>query len=265
MKLSSRETFMLWITLFTILFAVSYWYMEPKIENIREFKKAQRSLKEEIELYKKIVARKPEAEKRLSEVRSKLSSYPPDQDVTADYMKVLERLVKEHDVTLIQRKPQKEKRQSNLYELAIDCTWEAELNSLIKFLHAMSKEQMTMEIKDITISLIGAGKSRLKGNFTLLCLYTREGEPAKESYNKKEETKESATNSSIILPINSNQPETNLIQTSNNIQKVTNQLSPSINQKHASSNANTTTTGTTATIRNIPNHYFRKTMRSEKR
>ncbi len=199
MRLSNRETLLLWCTMAALLFAATYWYLDPKIEGLKEFKKTQKSLQEEIELYRKIIAKKPEAEKQLNEVRTKLSSYPPDKDVTADYMKVLEKLVKEHGVTLIQRKPQKEKKQNNLYELAIDCTWEAELDSLVKFLHALSKEDMTMDIKDITISLLGAGKSRLKGNFTLLCLYTREGDSRKEA-NQKTVSIESLSNANISSP-----------------------------------------------------------------
>ena len=96
-------------------------------------------------------------------------------DVTADYLKILERVAKDNNVTLVQRKPQKEKRQGDCYEMPIDCTWEGDLNGLVRFLYALDQENVTMDMENLSVSLVAGGKQRLKGNFTLMCIYTREG------------------------------------------------------------------------------------------
>ena len=164
-----------WITGFAILVAVTFWICVPQIRVWQEISAKREAVSRRIEVAEHLVAQRGEWEKRLQEVALKLTRYPEGQDVTADYLKILETIVRENNVTLSKRQPQKEKKHNELYELAIDCTWESDLGSLIHFLYVLEQQKVTMDIDDLNVSLVAGGKGRLKGNFVLICLYTRQG------------------------------------------------------------------------------------------
>lgn len=184
MKITTREMMLGWLSGFTILVALSLWICSPKVKVWKELNDKKEAVARRIDVAEHLLAQREQWNKRLQDVAQKLTKYPPDQDVTADYLKILENIVKENGVTLSQRKPQKEKKHNNLYELAVDCTWEAELGALVHFLYALEQQKVTMDIDDLNISLVAGGKSKLKGNFAMICLYTRTGTPAAEQ--KKE-------------------------------------------------------------------------------
>lgn len=175
-----------WLSGFTILVALSLWICSPKVKVWKELNDKREAVARRIEVAEHLVAQREQWNKRLQDVAQKLSKYPPDQDVTADYLKILENIVKENSVTLSQRKPQKEKKHDNLYSLAIDCTWEADIGALVHFLYALEQQKVTMDVDDLNISLVAGGKSKLKGSFAMICLYTRTGTPAAE---QKKETR----------------------------------------------------------------------------
>ena len=178
MKISPRELLLAWMTACVILLAVSFWICLPKVKVWKELNAKRQAVTRRIEVAGNLIAQRPVWEKRLQEVALKLTKYPADQDVTADYLKTLETIVKDNGVTLSKRQPQKEKRHGELYELAIDCTWEADLSALVHFLHALEQQKVTMDVDDLSVSLVAGGKGMLKGNFAMICLYTRKGAPS---------------------------------------------------------------------------------------
>lgn len=186
MKITSREMVLGWLVGVVILLALSAWLCSPKIKVWKELSDKREAVTRRIEVAEHLVTQREQWNKRLQDVAQKLSKYPPDQDVTADYLKILENIVKENGVTLSQRKPQKEKKHKDLYELTVDCTWEADLGSLVHFLYALEQQKVTLDIDDLAISLVAGGKGRLKGNFAMICLYTRSGTPPAPVSQKKE-------------------------------------------------------------------------------
>lgn len=178
MKLTTREMVLGWTTGLVLLLAFSIWLCAPKVKVWKELNEQRATVMRRIEMAERTVAQRETWNGRLRDVAQRLTKYPADQDVTADYLKILETIVKENGVTLVQRRPQKEKKNNNLYELAIDCTWEAELEALVRFLFALEQQKVTMDIDDLAVSLVAGGQKKLKGNFALICLYTREGSAA---------------------------------------------------------------------------------------
>lgn len=178
MKVTSREMLLGWMTGLVILVALSVWICAPKIGNWKDMREQGETIKKRIVMAEHLVAQREQWNKRLADIAQKLSKYPPDDDVTADYLKILENVVRENGVTLSQRRPQKEKKQKDIYQMAIDCTWEADLGSLVRFLFELEKQKVTLDIDDLNISLVAGGKGRLKGNFALICIYTRSGTPS---------------------------------------------------------------------------------------
>lgn len=178
MKLSSREAMLGITTGVVLLFCLTYIVGVPKIKVWQERIETRQAQARRIEVAQRLIEARPNWDKRLADLRMRLSRYPAAMDVTADYLKILERVAKENNINLVQRKPQKEKRQGDCYEMPIDCTWEGDLNGLVRFLYALQQEKVTMDIEELTVTLVAGGQGRLKGNFNLMCIYTREGSGA---------------------------------------------------------------------------------------
>lgn len=176
MKLSARETGLAVGTGVLLLLGLTYLVGVPRVKVWRDRIETSKAQAGRIEILERLVNDQARWDQRLAEVRARLSRYPAATDVTADYLKILERVAKENSITLIQRKPQKEKRQGDCYEMPIDCTWEGDLKGLVRFLYALDQEQVTMDMEELSISLVSGGKGRLKGSFTLMSIYTREGQ-----------------------------------------------------------------------------------------
>jgi hypothetical protein len=178
MKITSRELVLAWLAGCALLIALSAWICSPKLKVWKELTDEREAVAGRIAVAERLIAQRGEWDKRLQDVALKLTKYPANQDVSVDYLKILEAIVKENGVTLSKRQPQKEKKHNELYELAIDCTWDADLGSLTHFLFALGQQKVTMDLDDLSVSFVAGGKDRLKGNFALICLYTRAGAPA---------------------------------------------------------------------------------------
>ncbi len=181
MKLSSREAVLGWAVGILVLASLTYWFAAPRARIWMENRERRRQVAERIVLQQALLASREEWVGRLEALKTRLARYEAAQDVTADYLKILERIAGENRLRLVRRQPQKEKRHGDLYERAIDCTWEGSLDALVRFLFALGKESVAMDIEDLTVSMIPGGKNELKGNFTLMCVYSRAGGPPPEA------------------------------------------------------------------------------------
>lgn len=183
MKLSSREVGLGITTGALLLFGLTFLVGAPKIKVWQERIETQKAQAQRIEVAKRLVGDRARWDERLANLHTRLTRYPVAMDVTADYLKILERVAKDNNITLVKRRPKKEKPQGDCYEMPIDCTWEGDLNSLVHFLYALDQENVTMDMESLSVKLVAGGKERLKGNFTLMCIYTREvgGLPVSET------------------------------------------------------------------------------------
>ena len=191
MKISSRELILGWCTALALLLAFSYWLIRPRLAEWRETLEYQEALRQQIVLAQRIVDQRPEWNERMDNLRSQLTRYPSDRDVTADYLRILERLAAKSKLTLLKRNARKEQPFGDLLELSIDCTWEGDLEALVRFIYAMEREETIMDMEELTVSLISGKENRLKGSFAVTCIYGRqaadekpETEPATQKNNQ---------------------------------------------------------------------------------
>ena len=91
---------------------------------------------------------------------------------------------KANGVNLISREAGKETLRGNMYEVAVNCKWEGKLESLTRFLFDLQKEDVILDVSELTIS--PNEKKVLRGGFTVYCSYSRIPPPGGE---KKTETK----------------------------------------------------------------------------
>ncbi len=180
MRLSSREATLSWVVGLLILLGLTYWVVAPRVRIWMEIVENRKQMVDRIALMEHLVQSQGQWDSRLNAVKTRLAKYSAGQDVTADYLKILERVAKDNHVNLGRRQPKKEKRHGNLYELAIDCSWEGDLEALVRFLFALEQETVTMDVERLTVSMKPGGKDQMRGNFTVMCIYSRSGNPPSE-------------------------------------------------------------------------------------
>lgn len=177
MKLSGREAVLTWLVGLLLLGGLSYALVAPKVRIWMDIEASKKQGADRIALLERMLQERDEWTRRVDVLKTKLAHYEGGQDVSADYLKILERLAKDSSLNLIRRQPQKEKRHGDLYELAIECTWEGSLEGLVRFLFALERESVAMDVGELTVSMTPGGKKQLKGNFSVVCIYSRTGLP----------------------------------------------------------------------------------------
>ena len=173
MKISQRELILGWCTGLVLLVGITYWMIQPRLAAWREMRLYRQAITEQIKLAQRLVDQRPEWVERMDQLRTSVDRHPADRDVTADYLRLLERLAGESNLTLIKRNAQKEKAFGDLLELLIDCTWEGELEALVQFIYALEKQSAVMDMEELTVSLVSGKDAKLKGNFVIVCIYSR--------------------------------------------------------------------------------------------
>ena len=173
MKISNRETLLGWITTVVVLFGVTYWVGQSRFAEWKDVGKVRAGLKERRRIAERLLEQKETVNKDLDEFRKQIPQHPAGKDVTSELLKMLERTASDNGLVLLRREPDKEKSVGDLYELSINCSWEAELDPLVRFLYALQVQGAILDIRQLTVTPGSGAPGRLKGNFTVDCAYTR--------------------------------------------------------------------------------------------
>ena len=173
MKISTRETVLGWLTMVVILFGVTCLVGQSRLAEWKEVGKVKAGLKDRRVLAEHLLDQREQVNKDLDEFRNQIPQHPMGKDVTAELLKTLEKTASDNGLTLLRREPDKEKSVGDLYELSITCSWEAELDPLVRFLYALQVQGAILDIRQLTVTPGSGVPGRLKGNFTVDCAYTR--------------------------------------------------------------------------------------------
>ena len=89
---------------------------------------------------------------------------------------MLERTAQQHGVSLLRREAERERSAGDIYEVAINCNWEGDLDAIVRFLYALESQDVSMDLDQLSVSTVSGSKDKLKGNFSVKCAYCREAE-----------------------------------------------------------------------------------------
>lgn len=176
MKISTRELVLGWVTAVTVLLGVTYWIGEPKAQEWKTTIKARDGLELRKKEAQHLIGGREDINSRFDALREKLPKHPAGKDVTAELLITIERTAQQHGLVLLRREPEQERSVGDLYEVAINCTWEGELDALAHFLYALQVQGAILDIRQLSATPGPSGPGRLKGNFTVDCAYSRESE-----------------------------------------------------------------------------------------
>lgn len=172
MKLTPRELALAWLTGATVILGGTYLVLQPHYEQLKALSRNIAALEQRKTEAELTLSRRGDLENRLQAIRSQLPSHVPGQDVTAEYLRTLERLAQQNGLTLLRREAEPERQTGDIYEVSINCNWEGDLDSLVRFLYALQSQGAMLDVRQLTISPIPGG-ARLKGTFTVDFAFTR--------------------------------------------------------------------------------------------
>ena len=172
MKISPREMVLVWITGSIALMGVTFILCAPRIKEWKSFQDKQAAINRKIEVTQNLLSQSSKWDSRLAEIRKKLPLYAPDKDVTAGLLIRIEQIANAHGLNLTSRDVEKETVKGDMYELAANCKWEGKLESLVRFLFDLQKEDAILDVSQLSVT--PSDKKGLRGSFTVYCSYSRD-------------------------------------------------------------------------------------------
>jgi len=173
MKLSSRELILACATGVILILGVSFLAGAPLVRTWRDARTQRTRLASQKAVAERLVAMRPQWESRYREMRERIPVHGPTAPVTAEMLKMIKRLADENQVSLSRIEPDKEKNIGDLYEVAIDCTWDGTLEAVVRFLYAVQTQGAILDIRQMTVGPAQGAPGRLKGNFTVFVAFSR--------------------------------------------------------------------------------------------
>jgi Tfp pilus assembly protein PilO len=172
MKISPRELTMSFVTVTLVIFAISYFFLQPKIDTWKKLVEEEVNLKQSIGSYNQMIAQKDYVTARLKKVSSLLPAYAENKEMDVYWMSVMDSIASKNNLDITRRQAGKETKTGSIYELPIECRqWAGDLDSLVNFLFDLQSEGGMMDIRQLSIK--PKPKSNLNGRFLLYCAYTR--------------------------------------------------------------------------------------------
>jgi len=171
MKISPREIVLVWITGVVALGGLTFFLVDPQIKEWKVLAEKKESLQHEVEKQNHLISQAPKWDSQLKILKKKLPTHPQGKDVSTDLQILIERLAKANGLNLISRDAEKETLKGSMYEVAINCKWEGNLAALTHFLYDLQKEDVILDISQLSIS--PNEKLVLRGGFTVYCSYSR--------------------------------------------------------------------------------------------
>jgi Tfp pilus assembly protein PilO len=173
MKLNTREIGLAWVTAITVILGGTYWFAQPKVQEWKDIDKAMQTLQLKKKESEHLLGGRDDVNRRLDEIRGQLPAHPVGKDVTAELLRMLERTAQQNGVSLLRREAERERSAGDIYEVAINCNWEGDLDAVVRFLYALQSQGAILDVRQLTMSPIPGGRVRLKGNCTVDFAYTR--------------------------------------------------------------------------------------------
>lgn len=171
MKLSPREMVLAWATGTVALLGITFILCAPRLKDWKTLQGKQVEVSRKVEVTQHLLAQGPKWDTRLAEIRKKLPVYAPEKDVTADLLIKIEKIAAAHGLNLASRDVEKETPKGDMYELAATCKWEGKLESLVRFLFDLQREDAILDVSQLSVS--PSEKKGLRGSFTVYCCYSR--------------------------------------------------------------------------------------------
>ena len=173
MKISRREMLIGIITLFCVLFGLTYWMAGAKIAEQREIAEDKVRLLRQIQLHKRILEEQTVWTNRLAELQAELPVYETGISVNGEIRSMITDMAQKHGLTPNKIRTGTEKKVGMLYEMTVTCDWRGELDQLVHFLYEINQQGLRFDVSEISVRPDAKEIGILNGDMTIECAYRR--------------------------------------------------------------------------------------------
>lgn len=174
MKISKREMWLILSAYFVICIYLMFFYIKDRNITHENNEAEISSLNSKINIYNRYIKMNKLWEKELLVLEKNIEQFDVNEkSVSPRLMQTIKNIADKNGVNITRNQPFEEKPIGDLFEIGINCTWNSDLKSLIKFLAELQKENLKYDVKTINISPDSKYSGKLKGNMIIECAYTK--------------------------------------------------------------------------------------------
>tara|TARA_A100001015_G_scaffold270530_1_gene323165 strand:+ start:3165 stop:3704 length:540 start_codon:yes stop_codon:yes gene_type:complete len=174
MKISEREMILLVLSIATILFGGTWYYVDSKVPEYKNKRIEIERLEAQIRLDQRRISMQKDWIDTLNSLQKDLQVFDIKQkSVSPQLMQIIKNISTKHGIRIIRNQPYAEKPTGDLFEMGINCTWQGDLPSIVGFLTELQQKGVQYDIRTLNISPEGKKSGRLKGNMVIHCAYIK--------------------------------------------------------------------------------------------
>jgi hypothetical protein len=174
MKISEREMILLVLSIATILFGGTWYYVDSKVPEYKNKRIEIERLEAQIRLDQRRISMQKDWIDTLNYLQKDLQVFDIKQkSVSPQLMQIIKNISTKHGIRIIRNQPYAEKPTGDLFEMGINCTWQGDLPSIVGFLTELQQKGVQYDIRTLNISPEGKKSGRLKGNMVIHCAYIK--------------------------------------------------------------------------------------------
>jgi len=170
-KLARREQWLAFIGGLGLVIFVTVWIVQGALADLKEASVAEKKVTDKLRVTKKLLAKRDEVSTQLEVLQRRLPRYGPDQDVTAEQMRTLDRIAQEQNFGLGQREPQAEGTNGAVREIVIHSAWDSNLDALTHVLYALQTQDVIFDVRRLTVIPVQGSPDHLKGQLVINSAY----------------------------------------------------------------------------------------------
>jgi hypothetical protein len=170
-KLARREQWLALIGGLGLGIFVTVWIAQGALADLKDASAAEKKVTEKLRITKKLLTKHDEVVAQLEVLQRRLPSYGPDQDVTAQQMRTLDRIAQEQNFGLGQREPQAEGTNGTVREIVIHSAWDSNLDALTHMLYALQTQDVIFDVRRLTVVPVPGSPDHLKGSLVINSAY----------------------------------------------------------------------------------------------
>jgi len=173
--ISSKEKRILLIGAVVVLYGIAFVCYKTQMPNWTRERNVYQTAEKKLQTERALIAARTEWLDKYEEVRERMPTFSDEQDMNTHWWRIIDKIAE--DVNLVfTRRPaaSKEIEVGGVYELPVEYkNWEGSLESLVKFLYALSiQEGAMLDVRQLFINTT-AKPGALKGSITIYCAYMR--------------------------------------------------------------------------------------------
>lgn len=182
MKISQREMYLGVAALACVLIGSTWYGASGKVEAWKAKKTDIANLRLQISRNQAAIKQQDAWLGQLKELEKDLRIFETDQrSVSPELMKTIKSISDKYALNITRNQPHEEKPTGNLFELAINCTWEGSVEAVVGFLTELQQQGIRYDIRTLNITPAGKTSGDLKGNMVINCAFTRQTAPDRDA------------------------------------------------------------------------------------